>query len=177
MKFQRKGITLVELLVTLAIVSMAIMLVGSFYFTGSKSFERSRDSSLAQGDARFVTDYIKRELKTAKNVYLKEENIEELSEGYYTLKIDKRRNLEITHSEDANKNKRFNIPVESIEFKLTKDGENINRDRLKLMVVANEDGYERKYKSDIYFENGNAIYGSHDELARIETIYYTRYDD
>lgn len=57
-----KGLSLVELLVTLAIISFIIMAVYTFYLAGLKGWQRSLDQIESQQSARIAMDKIIREL-------------------------------------------------------------------------------------------------------------------
>lgn len=67
-KTNKKGITLVEVILTLALLSIVIGVVYSVFFAGNKSFEISKDTGLAQQDARLIAVHLDNELKFASKI-------------------------------------------------------------------------------------------------------------
>ncbi len=81
------GLTLVELILTLALMTIVLSLIYNIFFTGNKLFNISKAQTFIQSDVRFAADYITKELKNAiiicDNVDLvKEKNI------YYALVLE-----------------------------------------------------------------------------------------
>ncbi len=68
-----KGITLIELLVTLAIMGFIITSLYSFYLTGLRGWQRGTDQMEAQQSARIAMDKIIRELRYAEEIILDED--------------------------------------------------------------------------------------------------------
>lgn len=63
-----KGITLVELLVTIAISGFVFLLAFSFYFFGASSFTHAGRQTDIQADTRLVSDFIISEIRNARQV-------------------------------------------------------------------------------------------------------------
>ncbi len=70
------GLTLIELLVTLAIISFVIMAVYTFYLTGLRGWQRGSDQLEAQQSARFAMDKIIGEVRYAHELSLHDGNSE-----------------------------------------------------------------------------------------------------
>ena len=71
-----KGLSLIELLVTLAIISFIITTIYTFYLAGLQGWQRSLDQIESQQSARIAMDKIIRELRYAYEVSLDEQNQE-----------------------------------------------------------------------------------------------------
>jgi prepilin-type N-terminal cleavage/methylation domain-containing protein len=70
MKSNKRGVTLIELIVALAILTVIIAVGFSFYFFGSKTFSRGETIASIQFDVRMSTDFITREVRNATEVEL-----------------------------------------------------------------------------------------------------------
>ncbi len=68
-----KGVTLIELLVTLAIIGFVITALYSFYLTGLRGWQRGTDRMEAQQSARIAMDKIIREVRFAEEISLDED--------------------------------------------------------------------------------------------------------
>lgn len=64
----RRGMTLVELLVSLAILSLVIVLVGSLLVMSFRGYQRNVRQAALQQDARLKADFITGQLRAAKAV-------------------------------------------------------------------------------------------------------------
>lgn len=64
----RKGITLVELLITIAIFSLVISIIFSMNIFGIRSFALSRDSADSQFEVRMPTDFIAKKIRYANSI-------------------------------------------------------------------------------------------------------------
>lgn len=82
LKKNNKGVTLIELIVTMAIFAIIIQVIYSFYFVGNKSFEVSKNIGFAQQDVRLGTEILNAELRYADNI-----DINNLTGKYYSLEI------------------------------------------------------------------------------------------
>lgn len=85
----RKGLTLIELILTLAIVSLVIPLLYSIFFVGSTSHSVSTNKGFAQQDIRIATDFIKKELRLVTNIG----DVALESNEYYSLRINAEGNI------------------------------------------------------------------------------------
>jgi prepilin-type N-terminal cleavage/methylation domain-containing protein len=67
---QKKGLTLVELVIAMAIFSIVILSVYSFFNFGNKSFNASSRQYNTQSDVRLAVDYASKEVRFATNFAL-----------------------------------------------------------------------------------------------------------
>ena len=86
-KINRKGISLIEIILTVGIFAMIIPLIYSIFFVGNKSFGTSRDIGLAQQEARLVSQHLENELRNVSKINNKKD--ENLPERYFTIAVDK----------------------------------------------------------------------------------------
>lgn len=68
MKQKKRGITLIELIVVLAISGIVISSLGSIYVANMKTFKKSSERSQNQYDVKMAADFITDQLRYAKNV-------------------------------------------------------------------------------------------------------------
>lgn len=67
-KRTRKGLTLIEVILTIAIMTIIGQALYSIYHVGTKSFEINRDMGFTQQDARLILENLNNEMRTAKEV-------------------------------------------------------------------------------------------------------------
>lgn len=86
--FNSKGVTLIELLIVLMMISFVLFIGYSLYFLGIKSFTTGMDRSDAQFECRKAMEFITKEVQTAYNgtVYL--DNTNSNTDGYKYIYID-----------------------------------------------------------------------------------------
>ena len=74
--FNSKGVTLIELLIVLMMISFVLFIGYSLYFLGIKSFTTGMDRSDAQFESRKAMEFITKEVQTARKgtVYLDNTN-------------------------------------------------------------------------------------------------------
>jgi len=176
----RKGMTLVELLLTVAIFSLVIQLVYSIFFVGQKSFVTSKDIGFAQQEARLPIDYINRQVRTAKNVYFVDPS-SIAQYPYYSIGINNLNQLEEIeyHSLDSNTPKIIASGIDAIEFNIIYDSvepEKPITNQVNLSVVASESSIQKKYETLIRFENSGDII-NYDVIPteKITVVFYTKY--
>lgn len=80
----RKGMTLIEVIVTLAIAGIVIQVLYSIFIAGNKSFEFSQKRGLTQQNVRLATDFIDSELR-----YIDQLSYEPFEGEYYSIEIKK----------------------------------------------------------------------------------------
>ncbi len=71
-----RGLTIIELLLTLSMISFIIIAIYSFYITGLRGWQRGTDHMEAQQSARIAMDKIISELRFAHQVSLHDQNRE-----------------------------------------------------------------------------------------------------
>ncbi|NTW71238.1 MAG: prepilin-type N-terminal cleavage/methylation domain-containing protein [Eubacteriaceae bacterium] len=64
----QRGVTLIELIITLALITITIAVVTNIFMVARQTFNTGVDKSSAQQNARFVSNKITDELKFAKNI-------------------------------------------------------------------------------------------------------------
>jgi prepilin-type N-terminal cleavage/methylation domain-containing protein len=68
MKDKQKGMTLIELVIGLGLMSMVLAVLYAIFFTGLKSFDRQIENANNQTTARQTLSYIGREIRRAENI-------------------------------------------------------------------------------------------------------------
>jgi len=190
-KRTRKGLTLIEVILTIAIMTIIGQALYSIYHVGTKSFEINRDMGFTQQDARLILENLNNEMRTAKEVSTdiidsgnKYSSI--LKDGNVLKKISYVMNESGDFVEDSTKILGTNINM--LNFKpIDQNPEDINieyiTDMISVEIVTNEENVSRSYTMDIRLENGNIIKYSTNELGEynlpetIDRIYYTKYDE
>lgn len=66
--YNRKGISLIELVLAVAIVGIVIQVAYSIYFVGARSYETSKDMGFAQQEIRNLSMVLNNELRVAKEI-------------------------------------------------------------------------------------------------------------
>ncbi len=85
-----KGITLIELLITMALMGLVLSVAYSFYSFGMKSFTGGTTQANAQMNARLVDDYLKKELRNVEEIEIFETSPrEEMFDGHFKVKDNK----------------------------------------------------------------------------------------
>lgn len=160
-----KGITLIELIITIAIMAIVIQTIYSIFFVGNKSFNISKNKGFAQQEARIAMDIINKELRTAKEIS-KEESIGE----YYSLSIEDNKLSRKAPDGSGKKLFLFNSQAE-IEFEKIEKG--ILYVKIKVVEGKNRDEQEYIVNFSILLEN---LEGSSEELENLSKIYYSKYE-
>lgn len=86
----RKGLTLIELVVTFAIFIIVVNLIYSLLFAGNRSFETGRDRGHAQQDARLIAAHLKNELRYSAVI---DDKVIDINGKYYSLGMVKEDNI------------------------------------------------------------------------------------
>lgn len=83
-----RGVTLVELLVALALITITLAVVTNIFVVGNKTFVTGVDKSTVQQDGRFTSDRIADELKFAKEIKASAAEIgDKTTNGYYRMRL------------------------------------------------------------------------------------------
>lgn len=179
----RRGVTLIELILTLAIFSIIIQVAYSVFFVGNKSFSTSKNIGFAQQNARLPIDYINREIRMAKGVYIHGAPLEY---PHYKLSLDGTNLVKTSYSSssDSGVNTIISTNVDSMIFspiwkdKLTDD---LDHNKLQLVINVVEENYNKEFSTLIRFENtsgGGTIKRLQDDVIpdTFEIIYYTKHE-
>lgn len=173
-KYNNNGITLIELIITLAIMLLVIQMMYSIFFIGNKSFNVSKNKGFAQQEARIVADFINNELKTSKEI---SEN--KLMGMHYSLSLNdkgqlSRKTYNEDGSEDENKEKLISNNLSEIKFQGV-DGNQKGIINITINATEGEKTKDKqKYSLDInvLLENLPDFNKSMDE----NIIYYSKYE-
>jgi len=89
--FNKKGMTLIEVLVTIAILAIVIQVGYSMFFSGNKSFGIGRDIGFVQQDVRNLATFLNSELRYVDKIStaITEFTGEKFSGTYYSIKLTK----------------------------------------------------------------------------------------
>lgn len=74
MRHEQKGMTLIELVIGLGLMSMVLAVLYAIFFTGLKSFDRQMENANNQTTARQTLSYIGREIRRADNIEVYDDN-------------------------------------------------------------------------------------------------------
>lgn len=74
MKDKQKGMTLIELVIGLGLMSIVLAVLYAIFFTGLKSFDRQIENANNQTTARQTLNYIGREIRRADNIKVYDNN-------------------------------------------------------------------------------------------------------
>lgn len=80
----QRGVTLIELIITLALITITIAVVTNIFMVARQTFNTGVDKSSAQQNARFVSNKITDELKFAKNI----DNVAFASGEFYKMYVN-----------------------------------------------------------------------------------------
>lgn len=194
---QRKGLMLIELIVSITILTLVILVVYSLFNVGNFSFEMSKNIGFAQQDSRFYVDYINSEIRNAKNVFLEyPSEDDQMGVSIYSLHLNDSNELIKTIYESEGENESIiGSGIEDIVFIpiITNNDEGIifaESKTIRLYVNAIErhgnSEYNKSYNRLIRFENGDnreVIKYTYDETGSliisdepITKLYYTKYN-
>jgi len=94
---RNKGFTLLELIITLAIIAIIFTLLGPLFFTGVNFFADSNNRVMDQVNLRKVMTDISREIRDAEKIKLEEDPEDGFKVGVWTYKYSEETN-ELTKS-------------------------------------------------------------------------------
>ena len=67
---ETKGLTLIEIIISLALLGIILVPIFSFYFFGANIYKAAEKKSKVQNDILFAAEFITKELRTATDIYL-----------------------------------------------------------------------------------------------------------
>ncbi|MCR1897884.1 prepilin-type N-terminal cleavage/methylation domain-containing protein [Irregularibacter muris] len=91
---QQKGVTLVELLIVLALISMVLGLIFTIFSISNKAFYGGTEQGYMQKGARIAAQLITKQLRNAKEVSIEPITSES---KYYTIKLEKNSDNALYH--------------------------------------------------------------------------------
>lgn len=101
--FNKKGFTLIEVILSIAIMAIVIQVGYSLFFTGNKSFEIGIDKGFAQQDARIVAEHLNRELRFSSKL-----SEDSLTGRYFSIEV-------LDNGYDSNSLKKIEYDGETIK--------------------------------------------------------------
>lgn len=153
---KRKGVTLVELILTLAIATLVLSVAFSVFSAGTTSHSISTSKGFAQQDIRIVADFLTSELRFVTDI----SEIDYGHSEYYSLRIDNEGNLV--------KTKHVYLDDDSVDQKIIRsipgNAESINiinNNSGVINVILNQiektGGKESGYKLEVSITTENAL--------------------
>lgn len=172
----QKGITLVELIVALALISIFIMIGTNIFLLGNRSFKTGVDKASAQQDVRFVSNRIVDELKYAKSI---KSTADFGADDYFKISVDANNRLVVEKFNSSNVEISESVVgdyVESVQFTAA-----VNADTIQLYVKSLSDivggGQEYDINTAVRLMNNNVGGNTVVEAAfASDTIFYTLYE-
>lgn len=173
-RYNNKGITLIELIITLAIMIVVLQTIYSIFFVGNKSFNIGKNKGFAQQEGRIVADFINNELRVAKKI-----SEDRLMEKHYSLSLNNngqlsKKTYNEDGSEDVNEEKILSKNLRGIKFK----GADGNKKGIIYITIDVMEGEKSKngqnYSLDINILLENLP--DFDEDIDPKIIYYTKYE-
>jgi prepilin-type N-terminal cleavage/methylation domain-containing protein len=167
LQFNRRGITLVELLIVLAIFGIVTQTIYSIFFVGNKSYNMSKNKGFIQQDVRIAADFINRELRIVKDI-AKDQNV--LEEKYYSLSVEEGKLVKTMFNGE--------ISEESIPLSGTLKGIKFNyvhgdvKGIVTVIIEAEENGEAYSLKFNVLLEN----LPRYDNPIDQNIIYYSKYE-
>lgn len=148
LKNNHSGFTLVELIITIAILVIVLVTVTNFFIFNLNTYEKGEDLSAVQFDVRMASEYITKELR----------NVNDISDTNNTL--DDELNLSILSANYPN--------VHSVEFEITNEGPKYFVD---YTVTGNSPDGSNLYsiKTKVLLNNIESA-----SVATSNTLYYTK---
>lgn len=178
----RKGYTLVELMLVIALIGIVTTVAYSIFFTGQKSFEVGIDKGSGQADERILREHLAKELRYIKKVY-DEFPIKGTTSIYYSLEIKsidgKHQLVKKTYLNDKEEPGEQKIPVYFDKLIIQNSGGKINIEFTPIKSDPEYDITTSEYKFTIGLENvgdlGDAIlltYWKNKKEKNKSKIYY-----
>jgi prepilin-type N-terminal cleavage/methylation domain-containing protein len=155
----RKGVTLVELLIVLALISVVSIIAFSFYFFGVRTFAKGESQSQAQYDIRMASTFVTREVRNAVSFQLVPIPTTYAS-GFEYLYI---KNNQLIHYNGTAITKTDGI-ITSHSFTLTSvtDSNNKPRNILKISLGATVDNQNYATDTEVVLNNIKTLPASSD---------------
>ena len=174
-KFNNKGLTLMELIITIAIMGITLQMIYSLFFVGNKSFNFGKNKGLAQQKARTVSELITNELRTAKDIRFTEGTIKE---EHFSMGVDNGNLIKKTYNsagtEDIEKRKiLFTDSLENIEFN-SQDANANGIINITIKVVEKENKVNEIYSVNFNILLENILSYKQNNIQN--KIYYSKYN-
>jgi prepilin-type N-terminal cleavage/methylation domain-containing protein len=174
--FKRRGLSLIELLVSIGLMGIVILILFSIYLNSNKIFNKTTNQSSNQQDVRLVADYITREIRSAKIISINENDVKKDNNKYYAL----------TYKIDSNDNKKYlykksiDTSTGSTEIKI---GNSLNalkflpaskNGMVKMSITDDEENQSYNLVFELSLDNINDVVIPTADTQGVETIYYAK---
>ena len=165
----KRGMTLVEIIVAIAIVGIISTVIASVFIFGNKSYNRSETRSIRQMDVRLVAQTISKELRYAYAIVLFDNKNFEVEYEY--IYLDEQSNKIMIKRSGTKEG------VELLKGKQTFDEVNftVKEGLLKVSVESQNISLENNYKLDATISLLNQKELDEDEGSKV--IKYKKYDN
>ncbi|GAA0361950.1 hypothetical protein GCM10008932_13210 [Alkalibacterium iburiense] len=134
-----EGITLIELLASLALLSVVIILIGSVHIFGQKQFSSQTEANSQSNDLRYSLALISREARSAKNLVISETELN-IDGNIYIL-------------DDTNLKKNNTIISSRVETFDVIELEKDNRIHIIIKSTPNQMNQREEYETTIYLRD------------------------
>jgi hypothetical protein len=183
-QIQRKGISLVELVLTMAIFLIVLQVVYSIFFTGQNSFAVSNNKGFAQQGVRYGHIVISDELRYASS-FISQEDFTSLvtNTRFYGLHIEENELIKTSYmynSEASNYESLeiMRIPVDWDQVEIS----NTNSGKLDILIYQDEDSMNRTSDYNLSYSleliNSNLLDSDLTwDLSNGDVVYYTLAED
>ncbi len=131
----KKGVTLIELIIVIAILSIVIIMGYSVYFFGIKNFTTQTSSLNNQSNVRYAVSLISKEIRKAHTVETSSNELE--IDGTVKYKLENNAIMEYGNE----------LVIDIASFKVEKVG---NRVILEITSIPNQNGNAVTFSSKIY---------------------------
>lgn len=173
-KYNNKGVTLIELLIVLAIMGIVFQVIYSIFFIGNKSFNTSKNKGFAQQDVRIASTYIINEIRTAKEIST--DPIDILEGKYYAFTLKNGKLCKETFNNDDSSEQILSLSsnLSKLEFNYIEG----NRQGIINIIVAAEEGQKGK-DEQIYEVNFDVLLENipnYNKEINQNIIYYLKYE-
>ena len=167
LKLNKKGVSIIEVLLTLAIFAVIIPIIYFIFFVSNNSFEVGKNRGLAQQEARLIADFLNEELRYASVISDEKNNM--LEETFYSLEIKDNSIVKKTYSGQGDYGIEDTIVNANCDIELEYEGNRI----LKGVIRINNQDANYSLDFNIPLENGgNTDIDGQIALNNNEILYY-----
>jgi len=161
---KRKGISLIELILTIALIGIVIPVLTSIFIVGNKSYSTSKDMGFVQQDLRLATIFTNNELKLVHDI----SSVAPEKGRYYKFEVYhddtlNRSKMKVTYYEEITQDEDGNEVESSLEVKEilgdwdTVNISNLNPGKIDVFLVSSYNGKDLTQNQSIYLENNTAL--------------------
>lgn len=171
-----KGFSLIEMLVTLALLGIILLAAFSIYISGNRIFNKSVDQKYVQQDVRLAADYISREIRNSKVISPLENDVKSSNNKYYALTLKTigsekflvKQTMAVTGGSTTITEERIGSSLDSIVFFPSSV-----KGKLRVKISNNKKGQIYNLDYEVQLLNINFVNISD---TGAETIYYAKHE-